>query len=376
MKILHLIDSFDARFERDQIKLVELLERKGYHNIVITSRFSSDWKLTKKTEFKIWEKRFSQTEIIHELSLRIPTPFSKMPSTIYLPFRRILCDFNIVHAYTFGTYSSLLGAILKIIKKSNLIVRSDLSFSAYCKAKNYTLYRTITMYPFRIADAVYAYSRLEKRYLASLGVRDSKIRIIPPGIDFRKFSKNPITPKRDITTIGYLGRFCAIKGIHRLIPILRALLCKEEKVKVLFTGIIEDTEYAKNAMASFKQFRNFQFLGDLSTSSINFYNTCDIILVPSISETGAITVLEAMASGKVVIASDINPINEYIQHGCTGFLFQNQKEAYFYLKNLIGNPELIEKIGRNAREGVAKYDWELIIRRYEEMYRSLMERKN
>jgi glycosyltransferase involved in cell wall biosynthesis len=375
MKILHLIDSFDARFERDQIKLVELLEKKGYHNTVITSRYSSDFRLIKKTGFKNWEERFSRTEILHEPSLRIPTPFSKKFSPIYLLSRRILCNFDIIHAYTFGTYSSLLGAVLKIVKKSNLVVRSDLSSSAYCKAKNAPLYRMILTYPFKIADAVYAYSNLEKRYLVSLGVRESKIWIIPPGIDFSKFSKNPIARKKGIITIGYLGRFCVVKGIHRLIPTLRTLLRKEKKVRVLFTGILEDIEYAKNVIGSFKQFRNFQYLSNLSNFPISFYNMCDIVFVPSISETGAITVLEAMASGKVVIASDINPINEYIQHERTGFLFQNQKEAYFYLKNLIENPDLIEKIGRKAREEAAKYDWGLTIRRYEDMYRGIIERR-
>lgn len=372
MKILHLIDSFDAKFQRDQIKLVELLEKKGHHNTVVTSRFSSDWKPTKEMEFKVWEKNFSQTEIVHELSFRIPTPFSKELSTIYLPSRRILLDFDIIHAYTFGTYSSLLGATLKKVKTSSLVVRSDLSTSAYYKTKNTTLYRTITMYPFRVANAVYAYSMLEKCYLVSLGIQESKIWVIPPGIDFNKFSKSSITPRMDVITIGYLGRFCAIKGVHRLIPVLHALLQREKKVKVLFTGIIEDIEYAKNVIEPLKRFRGFQFLSDLSTSPIKFYNMCDIILVPSLSETGAITVLEAMASGKVVIASNINPINTYIQHEYDGFLFSDENEIYTYIMKLIENPYLIGEIGAKARKKAKHYDWQNIINKYEEMYRKVL----
>jgi glycosyltransferase involved in cell wall biosynthesis len=372
MKILHLIDSFDARFERDQIKLVELLEKKGYQNTVITSRYSSDWRRAKKAEFKNWEKRFSQTEILHEPSLRIPTPFSKVLLPIYLPSKQILRDFDIIHAYTFGTYSSLFGAALKTIKKSKFAIRSDLSPVAYDKAKNAPFYRRILTYPFRIAEAVYTYSNLEKCYVVGLGVQENKIWIIPPGIDLRRFSKNPIAQKKESITIGYLGRFSVIKGIHRIIPALCAVLQEDKKVKVVFTGILEDVKYAKNVIGSFKGFRNFEYLSNLKTSPIRFYNICDIILVPSISETGAITVLEAMAAGKVVIASDINPINEYIQHEHTGFLFRDQKEVYLYLKRLIGNPDLIEKIGKLARKEAEKYDWQLIIRRYEAMYRSIV----
>lgn len=376
MRILHLIDSFDARFERDQIKLVELLEKKGYQNTVITSSFSSDWKPTKKAEFKNWEKRFSQTEILHEPSLRIPTPFSTGLSPIYLPSREILRDFDIIHAYTFGTYSSLLGATFKTIKKSKLTVRLDLPSATYSKAKSARCYRMLLTYPYKIASAVYAYSNLEKRYLVDLGVQVNKIWIIPAGIDFGKFSRNSTVHKKDIVTIGYIGRFCVVKGVHRIIPALCTILREEKNVRVVFTGILEDIRYANNVMSPLKKFGGFEYLGNLSMFPARFYGMCDIILVPSISETGAITVLEAMASGKVVIASDINPIKEYIQHERTGFLFNNEKEVYLYLKKLINDSDLIKEIGRRARKEAEKHDWQIVIRRYEEMYRNVVEKNN
>ena len=375
MEILHLIDSFDARFERDQIKLVELLERKRYRNTVIASRFSSDWRITREVEFRDWEKRFSQTEIIHAPSLRIPTPFSKLLLPVYLPSKQILHRFDIVHAYSFGSFSSFLGAVLKRTKNIRLVVRSDLSQSIYCKAKNAPFYRMVVTYPFRVADAVYAYSHLEKRLLVDLGIQESKIWVVPTGIDFEKFSEKPTTQKKASVTIGYLGRFCFVKGVHRVIPALRRLLRDEKRVRVVFTGIIEDSEYAKNVISSLKEFRNFEYLGELSTSPTRFYNMCDIVLIPSISETGAITVLEAMASGNAVIASGINPIREYIQHGRTGFLFSEENDVYEYLKKLIESPHLVMEIGERARKEAEKYDWRHLIRRYEAMYRSVMERK-
>ena len=372
MKVLHLIDAFDARFERDQIKLVELLEKRGYQNTIITSRYSSDWRFIKKAEFENWEKKFSNTQIIHAPSFKIPTPFSNALSPIYLPSRQILSNFDIIHAYTFNTYSSLLGAASKIIRKSKVVMRSDLSSATYNKAKNAPFQRTIATYPFKIADAVYAFSNLEKRYLVGLGVQEHKIGIIPVGTDFDKFSKNSIGQKDENLTIGYLGRFCFVKGIHRIIHALCTILHKEEKIRVVFTGILEDMEYASNTMTPLKKYRNFEYLGNLSTSPLRFFNICDIIVVPSISETGAAIVLEAMASGKVVIASNINPIKEYIEHERTGFLFNEEKEVYLYLKKLIEAPSLIKEIGKKARKEAAKYDWNLIIRRYEEMYRSVI----
>jgi glycosyltransferase involved in cell wall biosynthesis len=375
MKILHLIDTFDARFERDQIKLVELLETKRYRNVVITSRFSSDWRVTKKAEFMNWEKRFSQTEIVHAPCLRVPTPFSKLPLSIYLPSRQILQGFHIIHAYSFGSFSSFLGAVLKKMRNLGFVVRSDLSQAIYCKARKAPFYRMLVTYPFRVADAVYAYSNLEKRLLVDLGVQESRIWVIPAGIDFGKFSKQPTIQRKANITIGYLGRFCFVKGVHRVIPALQKLLRGEKEIKVVFTGIIEDAEYAKSVIDALKEFGNFEYFGDLSRSPTRFYDMCDIVLIPSVSETGAITVLEAMASGKVVIASDINPIKEYIQNGRTGFLFSEENDLYACLKKLIESPHLVTEIGERARKKAEEYDWQHLIRKYEAMYRSVMKRK-
>ena len=371
MEVLHLIDAFDARFERDQIKLVELLEKRGYRNTVITSRYSSDWRFTKKAEFKSWEKRFSQTEIIHTSSFRIPTPLSSMLVPVYLPSKRILRNFDIIHAYTFGTYSSFLGAASKIIKKSKVIMRSDLSSATYHKAENAPLYRTMLTYPFKIADAVYAFSPLERQYLANLGISKNKVRVIPVGIDYRRFSKAKITDRNKNISIGYLGRICSQKGVHKTTAPLQRILREEKNTLAIFMGAIEDTKYANNVLTSLKRFRNFKYLGYRS-DVVPFYRMCNIILVPSLIETGAITVLEAMASGKAVIASNINPINEYIEHQRSGFLFNDPKEIYIYIKNLLENPNLIKEIGKQARKEAAKYDWNLIINKYEEMYRSVI----
>jgi len=350
--------------------LVELLEKKGYHNTVITSRYSSDWRFTKKAEFKSWEKRFSHTEIIHTPSFKIPTPFSSDPAHIYLPSRHILHNFDIIHAYTFGTYSSLLGATSKIIKKSKVIMRSDLSSPIYHKAKNASFYRKMLIYPYKIADASYTFSRLEKKYLVNLGANENKIRVIPVGIDYRKFSEATMNEDR-FASIGYVGRLCPQKGVHRITVSLHKILREEKNSSVTFIGAIEDAKYANEILAFLKTYRNFKYLGYLS-NVLPFYKMCNIIIVPSLLETGAITVLEAMASGKVVIASNINPINEYIQHERTGFLFNESKEVYLYIKKLIENPNLIKEIGRRARKEAAKYDWNLIIQKYEEMYRSVL----
>ncbi|MBS7633137.1 glycosyltransferase family 4 protein [Candidatus Bathyarchaeota archaeon] len=372
MRILHLIDSFDARFERDQVKLVELLERKGYHNTVVTSRYSSDNRLTDEALFKSWEKQYHVTKIIHAPSIRIPTPLLLDPSkNIYLPTKGVFEEFDIIHAYSCATYSSFLGALLNATKRTKLVMRSDMSPVAYTKARDSSFYRALLTYPFRRASAVYVYSDFEKQCLSRLGVLENKIHVIPVGINFEKFSNCSTVEPKDSFAIGFFGRFAFVKGIHRAVPALQQVL-KEENASVIFSGILDDSEYAKEVMIPLKKFRNFSYKGSLSLHPSRFYSLCDVVIVPSVYETGAITVLEAMASGKAVVASDIYPIREYIQHEITGFLFSDAKELYPCLKKLLDNPDLIKKIGERARRKAEQHDWKKIISKYEEMYRIVL----
>ncbi|MDH7563400.1 MAG: glycosyltransferase family 4 protein [Candidatus Bathyarchaeota archaeon] len=372
MRILHLIDSFDARFERDQVKLVALLEEKGYQNTVVTSRYSSDNRLTAEALFKSWEKQYHLTKIIHAPSIKIPTPLLLDPSkNIYLPPRDIFKEVDIVHAYSCATYSSFIGATLKTAKRTRFVMRSDMSPVAYNKARDSSLYRALLTYPFRRANAVYVYSDFERRCLTSLGVLENKIHVIPVGINFSKFGKYPAADPKEPVTIGFLGRFAFVKGIHRAVPALQRIL-KEENVVVIFSGILEDAEYAEETMTSLKKFRTFSYKGSLSLHPDRFYELCDVVIVPSLYETGAITVLEAMASGRAVVASDIYPIKEYIQHGTTGFLFSDAEELYSCLKQLLDNPDLIRKIGERAKRKAEQHDWKTIIDKYEEMYRNVL----
>jgi glycosyltransferase involved in cell wall biosynthesis len=63
-------------------------------------------------------------------------------------------------------------------------------------------------------------------------------------------------------------------------------------------------------------------------------------------------ILEAMASGSVVIAHIKGGYTEYITHGVDGFLFQNQKDAFRIILQLKNNSDLRERIGSRARKNV------------------------
>ncbi len=226
------------------------------------------------------------------------------------------------------------------------------------------------MTPVHLADAITAFTAKEKEFLIDLGIPAEKIRIIPIGIDFEKFS-NLKKKDRNLITIGYMGRLTPQKGIHRIIDPLKKIMRDHKEVKVIFAGQKTDIKYADNVINELERCNGFEYSGFMR-SSMNFYSQVDIVLIPSLWETGSIITLEAMAAGKAVIASDINPHREYIEHGITGFLAKNDEDFYRYCSDLICNEELMQTIGRNAKMSAKEYDWESVFRKVEDMYANVV----
>jgi 1,4-alpha-glucan branching enzyme len=172
-------------------------------------------------------------------------------------------------------------------------------------------------------------------------------------------------------TIGIIGRITEQKGRHDIIKPMKKLLNEFPGTQFLTAGTRSDDEYATHFIDSFKGFKNFRFVGFVDNIYKDFLSRCDIVLIPSIHESGSIVCLETMAAGKAVIASDINPHNEYIRTGRNGYLIKNNDDYYTVSKNLIENPSLIKKIGDRARISVSDYDWDEIGERVEDIYNEI-----
>ncbi|HEX6592497.1 MAG TPA: glycosyltransferase family 4 protein [Moraxellaceae bacterium] len=101
------------------------------------------------------------------------------------------------------------------------------------------------------------------------------------------------------------------------------------------------------------------------------YRDCDILLLPTIREGLSLAVLEAMACGMPVVATDCASLPEQIVHGKGGFLFQrgNRHEMLGYLQRLIESPGLREEMGAFNRERVLReFSQEQMVRSYREVF--------
>lgn len=103
--------------------------------------------------------------------------------------------------------------------------------------------------------------------------------------------------------------------------------------------------------------------------AISYLKGIDIYLQTSLWEGMPIAVLEAMACGKPVVATDVIGNRDLVVHGETGFIGRDEDELVFFLKRLIEDPELRRSMGYRGRERVEReFSLEILMERLVSLY--------
>jgi glycosyltransferase involved in cell wall biosynthesis len=180
--------------------------------------------------------------------------------------------------------------------------------------------------------------------------------IINLGVDTKQFKPTKKNYRKKLgigekdIVIGYHGRISREKDLSTLLRAFVRIRRKDENIKLLIVG--DGIEAIK------RRLRNTPgVIMPGSTNDVTPYLNCmDIYVLPSLTETTCLSVLEAMAVGLPVISTPVGYVQDYITEGITG-LFFHKKDSFLLTKQmelLLNNPSLRKKLGRNARAMVEK----------------------
>lgn len=175
---------------------------------------------------------------------------------------------------------------------------------------------------------------------------DEKVVHIANGIDASR-----ITPSaQDDGYVLYLGRLSAEKGVPTLLK-AHAAAAGAWRLVVAGTGPLEQ-QLRTN-------FPSAEFPGHLSGHDLaDVIRKAAMVVVPSEwNENSPLSILEAMAYGKPVVASRIGGIPEMVRHGETGLLFtpKSYEELGIGIRTLLSNAEGRARMGAKARETVERH---------------------
>jgi len=163
-------------------------------------------------------------------------------------------------------------------------------------------------------------------------------------------NKNPV--------LLYVGHLKKIKGIDNLIKVLHSL--KKENKFVPKLLIIGDVTHPKDELffrelKTLSQGLDVEFLGRIPYQELpKIYQRADIFVSPSLSEALGMSIMEAMASGLPVIASNLSGPRELVEDGKTGFLVEpgNFKALKEKLILLLENSDLRKEMGKLGRQRI------------------------
>lgn len=199
--------------------------------------------------------------------------------------------------------------------------------------------------------------------------------VIPNGVDTSRF-KPRISEKADPsqnTSLLYVGRFDLRKQVPFLIDAFKAAYAKRKTCRLVLVGSGLTHAYCRLKARGLRD-DVIQFVGRVPPEDLPvYYEDCDIFCsIPSGSESFGIVLLEAMASGCPVIASDIDGYREIIENGVEGFLVNPNKveETVDAIVRLVDDREMRLKMGSQGRLKALQYDWKRIAARMSELYES------
>jgi glycosyltransferase involved in cell wall biosynthesis len=231
----------------------------------------------------------------------------------------------------------------------------------------------------RSASKVIAVSKVEALDYMKFGVNEEKIEFIPNPIDIDEFSnhhtrgtfreKYNIDP--DSKVILFMGRIHPIKGIDILLYAF-AKMIKDSKVNATLVVAGPDDGFLKKCIGIVKTYNinNVIFPGQLDDMErIDAYVDADVVVLPSRYETFSMTVLEAYACGKPVIASNVGGLRDLVIDKETGILVEPGNVNELSRALLVSlSEDNIAKWGLRAREFVKQFSVEKVVDKLEQIY--------
>ena len=201
---------------------------------------------------------------------------------------------------------------------------------------------------------------------------DCSIWVIPNGVCVDRFTPDKL-PRKGGGTLRILcvSRLVERKNLETLIRAFAELRDMDVTLEIVGTGKLE--REIKALVGNLELEGRVHLSGALGQSDLaEHYRGSDLFVLPSVSESCAMALLEAMSSGLPAIVSDVGGNTEIVRHEEKGLLFKpaSIEELATALRKLAKSPALRARMSENNIKKIqSQHSWAQIARRYEDVYR-------
>jgi PEP-CTERM/exosortase A-associated glycosyltransferase len=256
----------------------------------------------------------------------------------------------------------------------------------------YRLTRALESYAIKRADAVTTICEGLRGDILSRGNPPEKVTVIPNAVNIEDFSTGETADPRLATelgmegkiVLGFIGSFYAYEGLNILLHALPTMLSKNSDIRVLLVGGGPQDKELKALAQQLGISDKVVFTGRVPHDQVQrYYNLIDVLVYPRLPMrlTELVTPLkplEAMAQGRLLVASNVGGHRELIEDGRTGILFDagNPDTLSRQVLNLLSTPERWPVLRAAARRFVEnERNWHVSVARYKNIYSRLADKE-
>lgn len=280
---------------------------------------------------------------------------------------------NVIHEQTISPINIISILIKKLLGVPYIVWGQG--FDVYM---NWPCKKLITKFVLKHSEIIIALSDDMKNRLLESHKRTNII-IIPNGIDMCKFArhqeknkiKNTLDIVHDKKIILFVGTLKKVKGVEYLIEAIKYTVQDYPNLLLLIVGDGDNMNSLKSLVERYELSDFVSFKGGVQNEEIPYFMAlADIFVLPSLSESFGIVLLEAMASGIPIVASNVGGIPSLIENGENGFLVEpkSPEQIADKIKLLLADSEVRAYIGRNNKKKSKNYSWESIAKELEMIY--------
>jgi glycosyltransferase involved in cell wall biosynthesis len=248
-------------------------------------------------------------------------------------------------------------------------------------------FRLLERWLARVANVLIAVSPEVRDDLVALGVAPAEkfvvIRLgieleqrVDAGKDGRLETRRMLGIPPDRFVVGWIGRMTGVKRTHDVLLALKRLREHDVDAALCMVGDGPDREPIERHASELGVIRHCYFLGYQEEVG-QYYAAFDAMVLPSGNEGTPVSAIEALASGRPVVATRVGGVPDVVRDGEDGFLVApgDVEQLADRLALLARDPDLRERMGRAGRERVVpRYAVDRLIDDVDSLYRALLER--
>ncbi len=359
--------------QRQLLELVKGLDKKRFKPVVLTLHPGGPL-----------EREFKQVPDVEVISLERKGKYDLLCLFKVLGILRKM-KIDIVQPFlTPATLFGLLPALLRrtpvkiVTERSGPGKRNDhLGYRIYLKAEDFLT---------RFADWAVPNSHAGQEYLVQRGIKPSRIRVIYNGINLSRLTADDegveqVRRRLDLPphgrVVGMMARLFPVKGhaiflqaaalINQVMPDTRFALVGDGPLRSHLEDMTQELGLASKAVFFGEQ-------RDVGT----YLSAFDIAALTSETEGCSNSLLEAMALGKPVVATDVGGNRELVRHGETGFLVPrgDAEPLAQAIIALLQDPDTAEAMGQRAKERVVtQFSLERMVHQYQSLYEETLRQR-